>query len=80
MRQTADGLATPGRVPVIAGLVGDSVHDDDLTESIRSKLIEPRLQALHTMVDRAIVRGELDPDIDPAVLVDTLAGPLTTAC
>jgi AcrR family transcriptional regulator len=76
LRQTADGLATPGARSVIAGLVGDSVRDDELTESIRSKLVEPRLQALHTMVDRAIARGELDPDIDPAVLVDTLAGPL----
>jgi AcrR family transcriptional regulator len=76
LRQTADGLSTPEARAVIAGLVGDSARDDELTTSFREQLIEPRHRALITMVDRAVARGELDSRTDAAVLVDTLVGPL----
>ncbi len=61
---------------MIAGLVGDSARDDELTTRFRRQLIEPRHRALITMVDRAIERGEIDPAIDGALLVDALVGPL----
>ncbi|MDQ1535571.1 MAG: hypothetical protein QOF28_3332, partial [Actinomycetota bacterium] len=76
LRQTAEGLAMPGSRTVIADLLGDSARDDELTATFRKRLIEPRHRALTTMVDRAIARDELARDVDAAVLVDTLVGPL----
>jgi len=76
LRQTAEALATPGSRSVIADLLGDSARDDALTATFRERLIDPRHRALTTMVDRAIARDELARDVDAAVLVDTLVGPL----
>jgi EmrB/QacA subfamily drug resistance transporter len=76
LRQTAEGLSTPQSRTVIADLVGDSARDDELTAKFRERLIEPRHRALTTMVNRAVERDELAPDVDAAVLVDTLVGPL----
>jgi AcrR family transcriptional regulator len=76
LRQTADGLSTPGSRSVIADLIGDSARDADLTATLRARLIEPRHRAVRTMVDRAIARDELDSDVDADLLVDTLVGPL----
>jgi len=76
LRQTAEGLGTPGARTVIAGLVGDSARDAELRANFRERLIGPRHAALVTMVRRASSRGELAPDVDAAVLVDTLVGPL----
>ena len=76
LRQTADGLATPGSRSLIADLLGDSARDDALTTTFRERLIEPRHRALTTMVARAVARNELARDVDAALLVDTLVGPL----
>jgi EmrB/QacA subfamily drug resistance transporter len=76
LRQTADGLTTPGSRSLIADLLGDSARDDALTTTFRERLIEPRHRALTTMVDRAVARNELARDVDAALLVDTLVGPL----
>jgi EmrB/QacA subfamily drug resistance transporter len=76
LRQTVEGLATPGARSLIADLVGDSARDDAFTATMRERLIGPRHRAVTTMVDRAVTRGELGPDTDAAVLVDTLVGPL----
>jgi Tetracyclin repressor-like, C-terminal domain len=61
---------------VIADLLGDSARDEALAATFRERLIGPRHRAVMTMVDRAVARDELEPDIDTAVLVDTLVGPL----
>ena len=76
LRQTADGLSAPASRAVIAGLLGDSARDDDLTTTFRQRLIEPRHRALITMVDRAVGRGELDRSVDAAMLIDTMVGSL----
>jgi AcrR family transcriptional regulator len=76
LRQTAESLSTPGARPVIAGLLGASARDETLTRTFRERLIGPRRRALLTMVHRAVARGELDPHVDAAVLVDALVGPL----
>ncbi len=76
MRSAAESLATPGSRTVIADLLGGSARDDELTIAFRDRLIGPRHRALTTMVDRAVAREELAPDVDAAVLVDTLVGPL----
>jgi hypothetical protein len=61
-------------IPVV--LCGDSARDDALTTTFRERLIEPRHRALTTMVERAVARDELTQDVDAALLVDTLVGPL----
>jgi EmrB/QacA subfamily drug resistance transporter len=76
LRETAEGLATPGSRPLIADLLGDSARDQAMTATFRRRLIEPRHRAVTTMVNRAIARHELAPDVDASLIVDTLVGPL----
>ena len=76
LHELAEGLETPGARTVIGGLVSDAARDADLAASFRDRVIGPRLAALVTMVSRAVSREELASDVDAAVLIDTLVGPL----
>jgi AcrR family transcriptional regulator len=66
----------PGARTVIGGLVSDAARDAELAAGFRDQVIGPRLAALVTMVSRAVSREELASDVDAAVLIDALVGPL----
>jgi AcrR family transcriptional regulator len=50
--------------------------DDELMTGLRDRYFQPRLQAMHTVVTRAVERGEIRADADPGLAFDLLFGPL----
>jgi AcrR family transcriptional regulator len=52
---------------LMAGLLAAVQKDPELAAAVRSSMIEDKQQVTRRMLDRAVARGELPPDQDPAV-------------
>jgi EmrB/QacA subfamily drug resistance transporter len=76
LADVGDALSRPELRAVVAGLVNDAVHDPELAEALRARLIGPRHADLTEMVRRGEARGEVAANIDADVLVDTLIAPI----
>jgi AcrR family transcriptional regulator len=59
---------------VVAGLVGDLQHDADLADGFRQDVVPARRQAMLAALERGRERGEIRPDADLDLAVDTLHG------
>ena len=69
--------AGPGAGPaVLRGLVADCLGDDALTQTLRARLLGPSLRAAALAAERAARRGELAPDVRPALVAEVVAGAL----
>jgi AcrR family transcriptional regulator len=62
--------------PTMRGLMADAVYDPEFLEILREVLIAKRRAALHQVLERGRVRGELSPDADLDVMIDLLFGAL----
>lgn len=65
---TAAGRAIPR-------MVAESAAHPELRDAYHAFIAQRRAQAL-TLVSDAVTRGELRPDCDPRVVVDTISGPV----
>lgn len=84
VRLLAEALPTGVLAPLIADCATPELHDRLMTT-----LVQPSRQAATVAVERAVHRGDLRADVDPALLVDLLAStvyqralfgdPITTA-
>jgi EmrB/QacA subfamily drug resistance transporter len=72
----ARNLAEPQAVAVIGALVGEAARDEDLAAALREQLITPRREAVRSMIERGVARGELAADTRVDLLADVLIGPL----
>lgn len=61
---------------VMAELIGQAQFDANLAETVRVHWLAPRRAATTMVLQRAIDRGQLRPDIDVPVLMDQLYAPL----
>ncbi|HEY7104763.1 MAG TPA: TetR/AcrR family transcriptional regulator [Acidimicrobiia bacterium] len=61
---------------VTAGLVADLTADPELAESYVHQYLVPRREIVWSVLRRGVERGELDPDVDLALVYDLLMGPL----
>jgi AcrR family transcriptional regulator len=61
----------PGRV--LAPLVADCADDARLRARLIAALVAPSRDAAAVAVQRAVGRGDLRPDVDPALIVELLA-------
>jgi len=68
----AEGSRSPGTV---AELVAAAARDDEL-DRLRRELYERRNALAIALIERAVRRGQLRPDLDPGVLLEQLAGAL----
>jgi AcrR family transcriptional regulator len=60
--------------PMLAGLIAEAQHDEELARAWRERVIEP-LRARHKiMIEHAIARGEVPPDTDGDVVLDLFFG------
>jgi AcrR family transcriptional regulator len=50
--------------------------DYELMAHLRDRYFQPRLRAMHTVIARAVARGEIRADADPGLAFDLLFGPL----
>ena len=69
-------LTAPLAGETLPGLAMDLSRDDDLAETFRSFVVEPKRERIAEVLDRAYERGELKGDVDVALLCDMLVGPL----
>jgi len=68
-------LMTDGDGRVLERLVRESGQDPELVDVVRSVLYARR-RLYATMLNRAMARGELPPEVDQELLLDLLLGPL----
>ena len=61
---------------IMAELIGQAQSDAVLAEALRTHWIGPRRVATAAVLQRAVDRGELRPDIDIAIVMDQLYGPV----
>src|SRR6201991_4330290 len=59
---------------VSAQLVAEAQFDPDTREHLRTYLVESRRELVKAIWSRGVARGELHPDVDPAVAMDLMFG------
>lgn len=69
-------LSVPPLGPAYAGILSEIHHDDELAETVRTQLIEPRFEAAVTRLRTAQEHGEIPPDTDLRLAVEMLYGPV----
>ncbi|MGC5412897.1 TetR-like C-terminal domain-containing protein, partial [Streptomyces sp. DT225] len=69
-------LAVPPFGPAYAGILSELHHDDQLAETVRTQLIDPRFQEAVGRLRSAQGRGQIPPDADLDLAVEMLYGPL----
>ena len=61
---------------VMAELIGQAQSDPELAGTLRTRWLDPRREASTALVQRAVDRGEIAPDVDIQVFLDQLYAPL----
>lgn len=64
--------------PVVVSLAGDASRHPELAEALRRHVLAERLPGDVAMLQRAVARGEMDPDVDPELALELLVGPIYT--
>jgi hypothetical protein len=57
-------------------LLAESAGDPELHRIFYENLVHPRRAALREVLERAVERGELRPDLDLELVIDALTGPV----
>lgn len=71
-----DVLAVPPFGPAYAGILSEIHHDDELAETVRTQLIEPRFEEAVDRLRSAQAQGQIPPDADLHLAVEMLYGPV----
>jgi AcrR family transcriptional regulator len=74
-RAVVANIGSEGGARRSRSIAAAAIASDELAAGMRTFWAE-RLTASGTIVDRAIERGELPPDTDPNLVIETLIGPL----
>jgi len=69
-------LAVPPFGPAYAGILSELHHDDQLAETVRRQLIDPRFDEAVGRLRSAQEQGQIPPDADLDLAVEMLYGPL----
>ncbi|MFI5630756.1 TetR/AcrR family transcriptional regulator [Streptomyces sp. NPDC051664] len=69
-------LSTPPFGPAYAGILSELHHDDELAETVRTQLIEPRFAEAVARLGRAQEQGQIPPGADLPLAVEMLYGPV----
>ncbi|MGC5004456.1 TetR/AcrR family transcriptional regulator [Streptomyces sp. NBC_00353] len=69
-------LSTPPFGPAYAGILSELHHDDELAETVRTQLIEPRFGEAVARLRRAQEQGQIPPGADLPLAVEMLYGPV----
>ncbi|MFF4299797.1 TetR/AcrR family transcriptional regulator [Streptomyces sp. NPDC001601] len=65
-----------GQRPVLIGLMAQALLDPVFATAFRDRFLFGRRAAMREILDRAIARGEIAPDVDPELLIDVVYGVL----
>ncbi|MFJ6011066.1 TetR/AcrR family transcriptional regulator [Streptomyces sp. NPDC092952] len=69
-------VSTPPLGPAFAGILSEMHHDEELTRTVRGKLLDPRFEEAVDRLRRAQEQGQIPPDADLRLAVEMLIGPL----
>ncbi|MFE7239507.1 TetR/AcrR family transcriptional regulator [Streptomyces sp. NPDC057582] len=69
-------LASAPFGPAYAGILSEVHHDDELAETVRTQLIEPRFAQAVDRLRRAQEQGQIPPDANLPLAVEMLYGPV----
>ncbi|MDF6044191.1 TetR/AcrR family transcriptional regulator [Streptomyces sp. JH14] len=69
-------LSTPPFGPAYAGILSEIHHDDELAETVRTQLIEPRFEAAVARLRQAQEQGQIPPGANLPLAVEMLYGPV----
>jgi AcrR family transcriptional regulator len=61
---------------LLAGVIADAQHDEELSEELRNHYLYARRSMTLELVKRAMVEGDVRQDVDAEVVLDLLIGPL----
>jgi AcrR family transcriptional regulator len=61
---------------IVSAILGAGQSDRSLVAAFRERFLRPRRQEAYATLHRAILRGELSPDVDLDLLLDSLYGPI----
>ncbi|MDH2389129.1 MULTISPECIES: TetR/AcrR family transcriptional regulator [Streptomyces] len=67
-------FTAPGAAAALPGLLADFAARPELRARIRSQFLAPAKSRLVELFERAVQRGEADPDLPVDLVLDTLAG------
>ena len=73
--QVRSSAQRAGAATFMPRLLGEAVNDPELHAIFYENLVQPRREALGTLLRRAIDRGELRGDVDVELMIDLFAGP-----
>ncbi|WUS98593.1 TetR/AcrR family transcriptional regulator [Streptomyces sp. NBC_00708] len=69
-------LAVPPFGPAYAGILSELHHDDELAETVRTQLIDPRFEEAVGRLRSAQEQGQIPPGADLRLAVEMLYGPV----
>jgi AcrR family transcriptional regulator len=58
----------------VVGVYGELPHQPDVARRLAARILDPVVEGLRQLVERAVARGEVRRDVDPRVLVEVMAG------
>jgi AcrR family transcriptional regulator len=76
VRQTIDALSGSVMGPVVQGLASELIGDPALRTAMQERVISVRRQAVRDVLDRALARGDVRPDLDVEIGAELLVGPV----
>lgn len=76
LRREMDPARQPTAVPLMMRLLGEVMENPELFHVYRERVVAPQMALLTEAIERAKARGELRNDVDPALLLELLGGPI----
>jgi AcrR family transcriptional regulator len=76
LAQTCSVLCTDNNASIVAGFIGEAQTDPELGRALRDVFIASRRKAMIAALARGVEDGELRADLDAALTMDLLYGPL----
>jgi AcrR family transcriptional regulator len=70
------GLLTPTKTSAVAGLIAEGLHDEELANDLRERLIRPRIDEFKERLRQAQRAGQLPADADLDVALNLIYGPI----
>ena len=76
LRESLGMYRDPATRGLLSGLIAAMARSPMIAEAMRGGFLAARTQTMRHVIERGIARGELRADIDVAVAIDLLRGPL----
>ena len=76
MRGTLRMYQDPASAALLSGLVAAMARSDAIADAVRTGFVATRRNAVRSVLERGVARGELRADVDVELTTDLLSGPL----